>query len=59
MVGSRERRRLWFALAKSAKMHPLHRRMISWQGFGLGLAFGLATQDAPLLISAVALKAEA
>ena len=46
--------RLWFALAKSAKMHPLQRRMISWPGFGLGL--GLATQDELLLISVVVLR---
>ena len=64
VAGSRDRSRLWFALAKSAKMHPLQRRMISCPGLGLGLGlgfgfgfgfrFGLATQDDLLLISAVA-----
>ena len=62
VAGSRDRSRLWFALAKSAKMHPLQRRMISWPGLGLGLGlglgfgfrFGLATQDDLLLISVVA-----
>ena len=58
VAGSRDRSRLWFALAKSAKMHPLQRRMISWPGLGLGLGFGFrfgfATQDDLLLISVVA-----
>jgi len=60
VAGSRDRSKLWFALAKSAKMHPLQRRMISWPGLGLGLGlglgfrFGFATQDDLLLISVVA-----
>ena len=57
-VAPKSKRRLWLALAKSAKMHPLQRRMISWPGLGLGLGlgfgFGFATQDDLLLISVVA-----